>query len=247
MRLILSPQQASAGEGIGCVEDAYAAGFKVYISLQFTNSWAPRQVASYFKRVLPSYAPFAWAVGVGNEQDLTSMNRDAQGISSLSGHGRTAGENHRADWNAVEPVLVKLAPHAIRVYGEFSPWRFIANKQGFAACQRSRAGPHGAQRPRPHGARPRDRHGALRPHGARPRDRHGAAAPGGPAAAPRCRRAQGRASNTRLNGVSVARRKRLNPPSATTSPILASPACAPSASPTSCDSDAGVHRNVENP
>jgi hypothetical protein len=32
-----------------------------------------------------------------------------------------------------------------------------------------------------------------------------------------------------LNGVSVARRKRRKPPAATTSPILASPACAPSA------------------
>ena len=34
----------------------------------------------------------------------------------------------------------------------------------------------------------------------------------------------GRASNTRLNGVSAARRKRVNPPPATTSPIRASPA-----------------------
>src|SRR3954454_4350913 len=61
------------------------------------------------------------------------------------------------------------------------------------------------------------------------------------------RMCHGLASNTRLNGVSAARRKRVNPPAAITSPILASPACAPSASPTSCDSDAGVHRNVEKP
>ncbi len=57
----------------------------------------------------------------------------------------------------------------------------------------------------------------------------------------------GRASNTRLKGVSVARRKRLKPPAATTSPIRASPAWAPRARPTSCDSDAGVQRNVEKP
>ena len=57
----------------------------------------------------------------------------------------------------------------------------------------------------------------------------------------------GRASNTRLKGVSAARRKRLKPPAATTSPIRASPAWAPRASPTSCDSDAGVQRNVEKP
>jgi hypothetical protein len=30
-------------------------------------------------------------------------------------------------------VLVKLAPRALRVYGEFSPWSFSANKQGFAS------------------------------------------------------------------------------------------------------------------
>jgi hypothetical protein len=133
LRLILSPQQAPAGEGIGCVRAAHAAGFKVYISFQFANGWKPSQVASYFKRVLPAYAPFAWAVGIGNEQDLTSKNRNAQGTSSLSSRGRTMGQNYRADWNAAEPVLVKLAPHAIRVYGEFSPWRFTAIKQGFAA------------------------------------------------------------------------------------------------------------------
>src|SRR6476660_9691362 len=44
-----------------------------------------------------------------------------------------------------------------------------------------------------------------------------------------------RASNTRLNGVCAARRKRVKPPAMTTSRIFASPACAPSASPTSWD------------
>src|ERR1700689_975759 len=62
-----------------------------------------------------------------------------------------------------------------------------------------------------------------------------------------CRRGYGRASNTRLNGVSATRRKRVKPAAPTTSPILASPACAPSARPTSCDSEAGVHSSVENP
>src|SRR5579862_10027748 len=47
-----------------------------------------------------------------------------------------------------------------------------------------------------------------------------------------------------LNRVSVARRKRVSPPATTTSRIRASPACAPSANPTSCDSDAGVHKSV---
>src|ERR1700733_2740233 len=61
-----------------------------------------------------------------------------------------------------------------------------------------------------------------------------------------CGHRYGRASNTMLNGVSAARRKRVKPAAVTTSLIRASPAWAPSASPTSCDSEAGVHSSVEN-
>ena len=84
-----------------------------------------------------------------------------------------------------------------------------------------------------------------------------AGAPGGPgrhlvapAAGERRRWAGARyglASYTRLNGVWLARRKRVRPPRVTTSRTRAWPACAPSASPTSCDSDAGVHSRVEKP
>src|SRR2546421_11441894 len=56
---------------------------------------------------------------------------------------------------------------------------------------------------------------------------------------------QGRPSNTRLNGVSVARRNVLNPASWATSRSPGSPACAPRAAPTSWDSDAGVQTSVE--
>ncbi len=132
LRLILSPQDAQAGAGIGCVEDAHAAGFRVYISLQFNNHLTPSQVAAYVRRVLPTYAPFVWAVGVGNEQDLSMPDAYGQGNISLDRNGRTAGQNYRVVWNAVEPVLVKLVPRAIRVYGEFSPWGFSAIQQGFA-------------------------------------------------------------------------------------------------------------------
>lgn len=133
LRLILSPQDAQAGAGVGCIRDARGAGFKVYISFQFKNRWTPGQVASYFRRVLPRYARFLWAVGVGNEQDLSSSTSYGQGTGSLNRHGRTAGQRYRAIWDAVEPVLVRRAPRAIRVYGEFSPWSFGATRQGFAA------------------------------------------------------------------------------------------------------------------
>jgi hypothetical protein len=135
LRLILSPRQGPSGAGIECIKAARAAGYKIYISFQFVNGWRPSQVASYLNRVLPAYAPFAWAVGVGNEQDLTSPNSGDQGTKALSGHGKTVGQNYRSDWDAAERVLVKRAPHAIRVYGDFSPWAFKAVKQGFAASR----------------------------------------------------------------------------------------------------------------
>jgi hypothetical protein len=103
------------------------------VTLQFNNGWTPGQVAAYFNQVLPGYGPYVWAVGVGNEQDLSTPNGYGQGKSRLSRDGRNAGQNYRAVWNAVEPVLVKVAPRAIRVYGEFSPWSFVANQQGFAS------------------------------------------------------------------------------------------------------------------
>ena len=55
----------------------------------------------------------------------------------------------------------------------------------------------------------------------------------------------GRASSTRLKGVSATRRKRVKPAATTTSRSRASPAWAPSASPTSWASDAGVQTSVE--
>ena len=48
-----------------------------------------------------------------------------------------------------------------------------------------------------------------------------------------------------LNGVSVARRTEANPPAVMTSRSFASPACAPSAAPTSCDSEVGTQIIVE--
>ncbi len=59
--------------------------------------------------------------------------------------------------------------------------------------------------------------------------------------------AYGRASSTILNGVSAARRTRVNPAPFRILESRPSPACAPSPSPTSCESEAGVHNIVEAP
>ena len=58
---------------------------------------------------------------------------------------------------------------------------------------------------------------------------------------------QGRTSSTMLNGVSATCANRVKPASAVTPWMRAGPACVPSASPTGCDSDEGVHSSVEKP
>lgn len=66
-------------------------------------------------------------------------------------------------------------------------------------------------------------------------------------APPHRRRRYARASRIKLNGVSATRRTRLKPASPSTSRRRASPAWAPRAVPTSCESEAGVHSSVEKP
>jgi hypothetical protein len=85
-------------------------------------------VAAYFRQTLPQYAPYAWAVSVGNEQDLVAQGAPA------------TGARYRAVWNAVEPVLARIAPRAIRVYGETSPFGFPFLQQSFRPHR-----PRGAQ------------------------------------------------------------------------------------------------------
>lgn len=126
LRLIVPYQGQS--NGVACASQAAAQGYRVYVSLQYSNAWRPARVAAYFRRTLPQYAPYVWAVSVGNEQDLA-----VQG-------GRATGTRYRAVWNAVEPVLAHVAPRAIRVYGETSPFGFPFLQQSFHPSR-----PRGAQ------------------------------------------------------------------------------------------------------
>lgn len=133
-----------------CVKRAKAEGYRVYVSLQYDNAWSPTRVASYFAATLPAYAPYAWAVAVGNEQDIVSKQRLAQGVPRTArvctGSGRrrrcerSTGAYYRKVWNAVEPVVARVAPKALRVYGETSPWGFAFLKDSFQTRR-----PRGAQ------------------------------------------------------------------------------------------------------
>lgn len=89
---------------------------------------------------------------------------------------------------------------------------------------------------------------SRRPCGETGRRAHGPApCPGGRSLCRAGAPAQALTSKTMLNGVSVARRKRLKPASSATLRSRISPACAPSPSPTSCDSEAGVQIIVDAP
>lgn len=110
-----------------CAAEASARGYRVYVSLQYDNAWRPARVAAYFRRTVPLYAPFAWALSVGNEQDLV------QG-------GQGSAAKYRTVWNVVEPILARLAPRAIRVYGETSPFGFPFLQESFGTSR-----PRGAQ------------------------------------------------------------------------------------------------------
>lgn len=126
LRLIVPFQGPS--NGVACASRAAARGYRVYVSLQYDNAWRPGRVAAYFRRALPEYAPYAWAVSVGNEQDLAIQG------------GAASGARYRAVWNTVEPVLARAAPRAIRVYGETSPFGFPFLQQSFQPGR-----PRGAQ------------------------------------------------------------------------------------------------------
>jgi hypothetical protein len=125
---------------LSCVRQAAIRGYRVYLSVQYDNAWSPARVAAYFRRTLPQYAPYAWAVSVGNEQDLVQGAPAPHGRSLVCTRGArpscrpsTAGEDYRAVWNAVEPVVRQIAPRAIRVYGETSPFGFTFLEDSYLA------------------------------------------------------------------------------------------------------------------
>jgi hypothetical protein len=117
VRIIVPYGQPSSE--VACARIAAAEGYRVYVTLQYSNAWSTAKVADYVRSTLAKYARYAWAVSVGNEQDL---------FQARGGSGRS----YRAVWNAVEPIIARHAPHAIRVFGEVSPFGFSFLKTSFS-------------------------------------------------------------------------------------------------------------------
>ena len=107
LRVIVSPTYGADGSALPCIQAAVDAGFKVHLVIQYWNYFTIEQDVAFFQHVLGYYAASVWAVSVGNEQE---------------GMGGASPAGYAAVWHAVEPVVAQLAPQAIRVAGEVTPW-----------------------------------------------------------------------------------------------------------------------------
>jgi hypothetical protein len=122
LRVVIQTPYGQNGQALPCVRAARAAGAKINLAIGYNNLWPTSKIVAYFEHVLASYAPYAWAISIGNEQEVSA------------GKGASESPTRYAEvWRAVEPVVARLAPHAIRVAGEVSPWGFSFLRRAYAS------------------------------------------------------------------------------------------------------------------
>jgi hypothetical protein len=143
LRLVISPGRGDEGEALPCVSDAVAAGYRLSLVVGYDNSWSTNTIMEYFERVLDVYGQYAWAISIGNEQEL---NQD----------GVQTGAQYASTWRAVEPVLAREYPQAIRVAGEISPWGMPFLQAAFVIGLPGAQALAGHPYARPHGFAPID-------------------------------------------------------------------------------------------
>lgn len=100
----------NAGEALPCVSAAHAEGYKVELAIEWASWWPRKSVQWFFWRELSLYRYYANAVAVGNEQEIVPPNMSPAKYVSM--------------WRAVEPEIKRMAPWAVRIAGEISPWGF---------------------------------------------------------------------------------------------------------------------------
>ncbi len=111
LRIVVDDQTLPLGIA-QCAAQARAAGYKVHVVIQWNDDWTVAQARAFASRVLAAI-PSAWAVSLGNEQEL-----DTAGPAETS-------EDYRARWLAMEPLVRAADPRAIIVGGEVAPWSLI--------------------------------------------------------------------------------------------------------------------------
>lgn len=112
MRFGVQPNFLPTKEGLQCIQEARAAGKKIYLTIAFNSAAPASQVSSYVAQVIQTYGP-AWAISLGNEQSLSN--------SWVPNVSETA-DGYAAMWQAVEPTIKADDPGAIRVVADGSPW-----------------------------------------------------------------------------------------------------------------------------
>lgn len=121
LRVVIDPQHGESAQALPCVQAAVATGYKVHVAISYSNTSPTRTVVAYFRQVLGFYGRYAWAISIGNEQEL------------LEGGATETPKRYAAVWRAVEPVVARLAPRAIRVAGEVSPWGLSFLRAAYAS------------------------------------------------------------------------------------------------------------------
>lgn len=112
LRVVVSPGiwGGNAGSAVPCIRATQAEGYKVMLVIQWASWWPTKTVQWWFSRELTLYGRYATAVGVGNEQEIVPPNMSPKKYARM--------------WRAVEPIVRQMAPWAVRVGGEISPWGY---------------------------------------------------------------------------------------------------------------------------
>ena len=107
LRVVVSPPYGGQGQALPCITTARSEGYRVELVIQWTSTWSLSRTKQFFTHMLGIYGRYLWAVGVGNEQEITP---------------RLSSAGYSRDWRALLPIIKRITPHAIRVGGEISPW-----------------------------------------------------------------------------------------------------------------------------
>lgn len=112
LRVVVSPgnDHGNSGEALPCISAARAEKYRVMVVIQWASWWPIKTDQWWFARELKLYGHYSSAVGIGNEQEIVPPN--------------TKPAQYVRVWRAVEPTVKRVAPWALRIGGEISPWGF---------------------------------------------------------------------------------------------------------------------------
>lgn len=97
------------GQGLDCIRGAVADGKRIYLTLDPGNV-SPSAAAAFIQKWLPTYenAGHIWALSIQNEPELGGPGY----------YARETPAQYRAIWDATEPVMHRIDPNLIGVFGQ---------------------------------------------------------------------------------------------------------------------------------